>query len=161
MLKIALVPDQCTDGSRTAIGAGLGVALNRLDDSEAASKIIVLLTDGKHNAGGLNPDTAAEEAADRGIKIYTVLIGDHRMGSDQVDPAQLERIASVTGGFAYTAKDPESLRTTFQDLLNKLEKSTIEGEQVRAELFHVFLWPALLLLLLDIALRNTRLRRFP
>ncbi len=149
------------DGSRTAIGAGLGVALNRLDESEASSKVVVLVTDGKHNAGGINPDTAAEEAAERGVIVYTVLIGDHRMGSDRVDPAQLERISSITGGYAYKAKDPDSLRTTFQDLLDKLEKSTVAGEQVRAELFHLFLWPAFLLLLLDVLLRNTRLRRFP
>ncbi|MCA9718530.1 MAG: VWA domain-containing protein, partial [Myxococcales bacterium] len=149
------------DGSRTAIGAGLGVALNRLDESEASSKIVVLVTDGKHNAGGINPDTAAEEAAERGVIVYTVLIGDHRMGSDRVDPAQLERIASITGGYAYTAKDPDALRTTFQDLLDKLERSTVAGEQVRAELFHLFLWPAFLLLLLDVLLRSTRLRRFP
>ncbi|MGB1277103.1 MAG: VWA domain-containing protein, partial [Nannocystaceae bacterium] len=133
------------DGSSTAIGAGLGVALNRLDESDAESKIIVLLTDGKHNAGGINPDSAAREAADRNIKVYTVLIGSHKFGSDGVDPQQLERISSITGGFAYTAEDRDALRTSFMDLLDKLEKSTIEGQQIRAELFSLLLWPALLL----------------
>lgn len=147
------------DGTRTAIGAGIGVALNRLGESEAKSKVLVLLTDGVHNAEGLDPDSAAQEAQDRGVQIYTVLIGRH--AGQNIDPGRLERIASATGGYAYTAEDRDALTTSFQDLLNKLEKSTIEGEQVRAELFHVFLWPALLLLLLDIALRNTRLRRFP
>lgn len=149
------------DGSSTAIGAGLGVALNRLDESDAESKIVVLLTDGKHNAGGINPDSAAAEAKERDIKIYTVLMGSHKFGTDGVDPAQLERIASITGGFAYTAEDRDALRTSFMDLLDKLEKSTIEGQQIRAELFHLLLWPALLLLLFDVGLRTTRLRRFP
>jgi Ca-activated chloride channel family protein len=150
------------DGSRTAIGAGLGVALNRLDESEAESRVIVLLTDGVHNAGGISPDTVAEEAASRGIRIYTVLMGKHGgRGMQSIDPAQLERIASVTEGYAYTAEDREALTTTFQDLLDKLEKSVIESNQVHAKLFAWFLWPALLLLLLDILLRTTRLRRFP
>lgn len=150
------------DGTRTAIGAGLGIALNRLDESEADTKVVVLLTDGVHNADGLDPDAAAQEAADRGVKVYTVLMGQHALGMEgSVDPSRLERIASVTGGYAYTAADSEALRTSFQDLLDKLEKSTIEGEQVRPELFFLFLWPALVLLLLDIVLRSTRLRRFP
>jgi Ca-activated chloride channel homolog len=150
------------DGSMTAIGAGLGVALNRLKESEAESQVIVLLTDGVHNADGLDPDSAANEAANRGIKIYTVLMGDHRRGGDMsIDPARLERIASVTGGYAYTAEDQEALSGSFQDLLDKLERSTVESQKVRPELFGLLLWPALALLLLDIGLRTTRLRRFP
>jgi Ca-activated chloride channel family protein len=123
------------EGNTTAIGAGLGMALNRLDESDADSKVIVLLTDGVHNADGLDPDAAASEASARGV--------------------------SVTGGFAYTAADRETLRGSFQDLLDKLERSSIEGEPVRPELFQLLLWPALLLLLLDVGLRTTRLRRFP
>jgi len=150
------------DGGATAIGAGLGVALNRLEESEAESQVVVLLTDGVHNADGFDPDSAAKEAAKRGIKIYTVLMGQHGRGGDaSVDPARLERIASVTGGFAYTAADQEALRGSFQDLLNKLETSVIEGRQIRPERFALLLWPALLLLLFDVTLRNTRLRRFP
>jgi Ca-activated chloride channel homolog len=150
------------DGSMTAIGAGLGVALNRLKESEADSQVIVLLTDGVHNADGLDPDSAANEAADRGIKIYTVLMGDHRRGGDMsIDPARLEKIASVTGGYAYTAIDQDALRGSFQDLLDKLERSTVESQKVRPELFGLLLWPVLVLLGLDIGLRTTRLRRFP
>ena len=78
-----------------------------------------------------------------------------------LDPGRLERIASITGGFAYTAVDREALQGSFQDLLDKLERSTIEGEPVRPELFQLLLWPALALLLLDVILRTTRLRRFP
>lgn len=148
------------DGSRTAIGAGLGLALNRLKESDADSQIVVLLTDGVHNAEGVDPDSVAQEAADRGVHVYTVLIGRHASGQS-VDPARLERIASATGGYAYTAEDQQALVGTFQDLLNKLERSTILGDHIRAQLFHLVLWPALLLLLLDILLRSTRLRRFP
>ena len=147
------------DGTRTAIGAGLGVALNRLKESEAESQVVVLLTDGVHNAEGLDPDSAAKEAAERGVRVYTVLIGRH--AGQNIDPGRLERIASSTGGFAYTAEDHDALATSFQDLLDKLERSTVEGEAVRAELFYLFLWPALGLLLADVLLRSTRLRRFP
>ena len=148
------------DGSKTAIGAGLGLALNRLKESDAETQVIVLLTDGVHNAEGIDPDSAAAEAKEREISVYTVLIGRHASGQS-VDPGRLERIAGLTGGYAYTAEDQQALITTFQDLLNKLEKSTIAGEHVRAELFFLFLWPALVLLLLDVGLRSTRLRRFP
>jgi len=151
------------DGTRTAIGAGLGVALNRLDESEAESRVIVLLTDGVHNAGGVDPDTVAQEAAKRDVRIYTVLVGQHEAGGGAggVDPAQLERIAGVTGGYAYTAVDRDALTSSFQDLLDKLERSAIESSSVRSELFQWLLFPALLFLLLDLVLRNTRLRRFP
>jgi Ca-activated chloride channel family protein len=150
------------DGSRTAIGSGLGVALNRLRESEAESRVIVLLTDGMHNAAGIDPKSAAQEAADRGVRIYTILMGQHQgLARRTIDPARLERIASITGGFAYTAADPQALRTSFHELLDHLERSTIAGEKVRAELFHVLLWPALALLVLDVVLRSTRLRRFP
>ncbi len=153
-LRIGLV-----DGTRTAIGAGLGVALNRLAESESASKVVVLLTDGVHNAEGVDPDAVAAEAAERGVKVFTVLMGRHGTGS--IDPARLERIASVTGGYAYTAEDVEALRTTFQDILDRLEKSEIEGRRIRAELFAWPLWVALFLLVGDTVLRNTVLRRFP
>ncbi len=150
------------DGSHTAIGDGLGVALNRLDDSEADSQVVVLLTDGLNNWGENDPDTVAAEAASRSVKVFTVLMGRDLQGRDgAVDAGQLERIASVTGGYAYTAVGQEELQGSFQDLLDKLERSEIEGTVVRPERFEWFLWPVLLLLLLDVGLRTTRLRRFP
>ncbi len=150
------------DGGHTAIGDGLGVALNRMHESEAQSKVVVLLTDGLNNWGENDPDTVASEAAERGIKIFTVLMGQDLRGADgSVDAGQLERIAGVTGGFAYTATGQAELRGSFQDLLDKLERSSIEGNAVRPERFEFFLWPAFFLLLLDIGLRTTRLRRFP
>jgi Ca-activated chloride channel family protein len=148
-------------GTETAIGAGLGVALNRLEDSDAKSKVIVLVTDGVHNAPGIDPDSVAQMAAERHVIIYTVLMGRHGSGAGSVDAGQLERLAAVTEGRAYTAEDVDELQTSFQDLLDQLEKAKIEGQRKRAELFGWLLWPALLLLALDIGLRNTRLRRFP
>jgi Ca-activated chloride channel family protein len=149
------------EGSSTAIGAGLGLALNRLEESEAATRIVVLLTDGLHNADGVDPDTVAREAKERGIVIYTVLMGQQGGAVQGVDPRQLERIAATTGGAAYRALDVTELQGSFQALLDRLEKSEIASQSVRAELFHFLLWPALLLLLLDVLLRSTRLRRFP
>lgn len=150
------------DGQHTAIGDGLGVALNRLDDSEADSQVVVLLTDGLNNWGKNDPDSVAAEAAERGVKVFTVLMGRDLQGRDgSVDAGQLERIASVTGGFSYTAVDQDELKGSFQDLLDKLDRSEIEGNVVRPERFEWFLWPAFLLLLLDVGLRTTRLRRFP
>jgi Ca-activated chloride channel family protein len=149
------------DGSRTAIGAGLGLAINRLMEAEAVTRIVVLLTDGVHNADGLDPDSAAQQAAREGITVYTILIGQQDMGDDSVDPGRLERIASITGGYAYTASDQAALVGSFQDLLDKLEKSMQEGDSVRPELFPVLLWPALFMLLFEVLLRSTWLRRFP
>ncbi|HET6584026.1 MAG TPA: VWA domain-containing protein, partial [Nannocystaceae bacterium] len=148
------------DGSTTAIGAGLGMALNRLYESEAETKIIVLLTDGVQNADGLDPETIAAEANDRGVTIYTVLVGQHG-GDGSIDPARLERVAASTGGVAYTATDGDALFGSFQGVLDELEKSTIQGEPVLPELYAWLLWPALALLGLELVLRNTRLRRFP
>ncbi|MBC8067552.1 MAG: VWA domain-containing protein [Deltaproteobacteria bacterium] len=149
------------DGTTTAIGAGLGMALNRLTESEASSKVIVLLTDGVHNAEGLDPDAIAKAAASRGVQIYTVLMGQHGRNDGNVDPARLERVAATTGGFAYTASDQDSLSGSFQDLLDKLDRSEIAGQSVLPELYAWLLWPALALLVLDVVLRSTRLRRFP
>lgn len=149
------------DGSTTAIGAGLGMSLNRLAESDASTKVIVLLTDGVHNAEGIDPDTVAQEAATRGVKIYTVLMGQHGRNDGNVDPARLERVAAATGGFAYTATDEAALNGSFQDLLDKLDTSEIEGQSVLPQMYAWLLWPALALLLLDIVLRCTRLRRFP
>lgn len=167
------------DGTQTALGAGLGMALNRLADPERAStgdegeaesrddddaddkegsKVVLLVTDGVHTAAGNEPDTVAQEAARRGVRVYTVLIGRH---AGSVDPAALERIASATGGFAYTAEDQAALEGSFQDLLDKLETAEVESQEIRAELFWWALWPAWILLLIDITLRSTRLRRFP
>jgi Ca-activated chloride channel family protein len=161
------------DGKGTAIGNGLGVALARLRRSDARSRVIILLTDGDSNAGNISPLQAAEYAKKLGVKIYTVLAGDND-SSDvpaapgaarqryPVNPKLLEQIATMTGGTPYLATDTRALARQFQNILEDLEKSRIRDRGVLyAELYPRFLWPAFLVLLLELALRLGRLRRLP
>jgi Ca-activated chloride channel family protein len=161
------------DGRGTAIGNGLGVALSRLRKSDAKSKVIILLTDGDNNSGNISPLQSATFAQKMGVKIYTILAGSHdssREADDQnqaqqrypVNPKLLEQIAGMTGGSPYLATDTRSLAQRFQTILEELEKSRIRDRGILyAELFPRFLWPAFAFLLLELALRLTRLRRLP
>jgi Ca-activated chloride channel homolog len=156
------------DGKGTAIGHGLGVALTRLRRSDAKSKVIILLTDGDNNAGNITPMKAAGIAQQLGVKIYTVLAGDNASADERggrrfpVNPKLLEEIATSTGGVPYLATDNQALSERFQDILGELEKSRIRERGVLyAELFTRFLYPALLVLLLEIVLTLTRFRRLP
>ena len=104
------------DGRATAIGNGIGVALNRLRKSEAKSKVIIVLTDGENNAGNISPEQAARYAQTLGVKIYTVLAGtsDGEAAApgrqrQPVNPKLLEEIASMTGGTPYLATDTRAL----------------------------------------------------
>ena len=161
------------DGKGTAIGNGLGVALARLRHSDARSKVIILLTDGDNNAGNITPSKAAQMAQQMGVKIYTVLAGDND-SSDlpalpgvprrrfPVNPKLLEEIATMTGGSPYLASDSVALARRFQAILEDLEKSRIKERGILyTELFPRFLIPAVAVLLLEIFLRLTRLRRLP
>jgi Ca-activated chloride channel family protein len=161
------------DGRGTAIGNGLGVALSRLRKSDAKSKVIILLTDGDNNSGNISPLQAASFAQKMGVKIYTILAGAHdssREADDAnpqqqryaVNPKLLEQIAGMTGGSPYLATDTRALAQRFQNILEELEKSRIRDRGVLyAELYPRFLWPAFMVLLLEIALRLSRLRRLP
>lgn len=158
------------DGNGTAIGNGIGVALNRLRRSEARSKVVIVLTDGESNAGNISPEQAAKYAQTMGIKIYTILAGDNdgeaadaRPGQRHpVNPKLLEQIASMTGGTPYLATDTRALAERFQKILEDLEKSRIRDRgTVHAELYQRFLWVALALLLLEVILRLTRFQRIP
>ena len=156
------------DGKGTAIGNGLGVALSRLRRSEARSKVVILLTDGDNNAGNITPLKAAGIAQKMGVKIYTVLAGANDSADVPgrrrfpVNPKLLEEIATMTGGTPYLATDTQALAQRFQDIIDELEKSRIRERGVLySELFPRFLLPAVLLLLLEMALRLTRFRRLP
>ena len=161
------------DPKGTAIGNGLGVALSRLRRSDARSRVIILLTDGDSNAGNISPLQAAEYAQKMGVKVYTILAGDNdspdvqgRPGSgsnrNPVNPKLLEQIATMTGGAPYMATDTRALAQRFQSILEDLEKSRIRDRAILyAELYPKALWPAFLVLLLEIALRLSRLRRLP
>jgi Ca-activated chloride channel homolog len=159
------------DGRATAIGNGIGVALNRLRKSDAKSKVIIVLTDGENNAGNISPDQAARYAQTLGVKIYTVLAGtsdgeaaDPRGGRQRqpVNPKLLEGIASMTGGTPYLASDTRALHERFQKILEDLQKSRIHDRgTLYRELYRRFLLAAFALLLLETGLRLTRFQRIP
>ena len=164
-------------GDSTAIGSAIGIAVKRLKDLESKSKVIILLTDGQNNAGSLPPLQAAQTAKAFGIKIHTIAVGTHgkapflvnsifgqRYVYQQVDIDEdtLKKISDLTGGQYFRATDLESLKTIYKqiDEMEKSEVKVIEHSEY-TELFHYFLIPGLLILLLEILLSNTVLRRIP
>jgi len=162
----------------TAIGSGLATSLNRLKDSKAKSKVIILLTDGRNNTGKISPLTAAEAARALKIKVYTIGAGSKGpvpypvkdfFGNTVYQPVQIDidedtlrKIADMTGAKYFRAQDTESLRKIYKEI-DSLEKTMIEekGYLEYNELFTVFLILSLLVLLLDIILSNTILRKIP
>ena len=158
------------DGRSTAIGNGIGVALNRLRKSDAKSKVIIVLTDGENNAGNISPEQAARYAQQLGVKIYTVLAGNddgeaaaaRGQPRQPVNPKLLEEIASMTGGTPYLATDTRALAERFQKILEDLQKSRISDRgTLYLELYRRFLLAAFALLVLEIGLRLTRFQRIP
>ncbi|WP_428330881.1 vWA domain-containing protein [Mucilaginibacter sp.] len=155
----------------TAIGMGLATAVNRLKDSEAKSKVVILLTDGSNNMGSIPPITAAEIAKQFNVRVYTVGIGTkgfapypvqtpfgiqyQRMPVD-VDEGTLTKIANITGGKYFRATDNETLKDIYERI-DKLEKAKIDVTQYhkKTEVFLPFALIALLFLLLEFVLRNT------
>ncbi|WP_149304304.1 vWA domain-containing protein [Pareuzebyella sediminis] len=167
---------QLNDG--TAIGMGLATAVNRLKESKAASKIIILLTDGVNNSGFIEPQTAADLAVEFGIKTYTIGLGTNgnalspiaynadgsfRYGMRQVeiDEALLKDIAKVTGGKYFRATDNQKLEAIYEEI-NKLEKTEIEEFKYYKyeEKFRSWVFLAGGLLLLEWVLRNSLFRSF-
>jgi Ca-activated chloride channel family protein len=155
------------DGAGTAIGNGLGVALNRLRKSDAKSQIIILLTDGDSNAGNISPEQAARFAQTLKVKVHTILAGANdpdatQAGRNAVNPKLLEEIASMTGGLPFLAADTAALRSRFQAILEDLQKSRIRDRGTAyAELYRKFLWVAIALLALELLMRLTRWQRIP
>ncbi len=153
--------------SRTAIGQALAVAAKRLKELEAPSKIVVLLTDGRNNAGRVGPIQAAEAAAALGIRVYTVGIGAPPRRTlfrtdDGVDERMLRTMAELTGGRYYLATSSEALAQVYAQI-DALEPSTAEVEELvdTEELFARWAAPGLLAWLLGAVLSATWLRRFP
>ncbi len=162
----------------TAIGMGLANAANMLKDSQAESKVVILLTDGVNNAGQIDPLTAAEAAKSLGIKVYTIGMGrpgqvpvpvTDMFGSEQIvyqesqlDEATLNEIAEVTGGRYFRAVDTAELQQIY-DEINKLEQSQIEIESYTRyrELASFLLVPALLFFLAEMVMRKTVFRKLP
>ncbi len=161
----------------TAIGLAVAGGVNRLRDSEAKSKVIILLSDGRNNAGELDPLTAAEMAAEFGIRIYTIGAGTRGTATIPVktplgtrtmqvqvdiDEDTLQKIAESTGGYYFRATNETSLAEIYEEI-SQMETTEFEvKEYVRQR--ELFLWPliaALFLLSLEIVLDRTLLRRFP
>lgn len=168
-----------TEVDGTAIGSAIATGTNRLRDSPGKSKIMILITDGRNNAGEVDPLTAAQAAAALSVKIYTIGAGKPggalypvddpmwgrqyvKMPEQELDEDTLAKIAETTGGRYFRATDSESLARIMKQI-NALEKSDIKTVKYTSyrELFGWFLWPAFILLLLEILLSNTWLRRLP
>lgn len=158
------------DGQTTAIGMGLATALDRLRESDAKSRIAILLTDGENNAGKIDPIKAAEAARALGVKVYTIGVGSNSMPVGpfgmRVDPGldevTLRQIADLTGGVYFRATDEKKLGEIYTQI-DKLEKTKIEATQYD-NFNDLILWcvvPALILLLAEIGLRSTRFVLLP
>lgn len=162
----------------TAIGSALGNSINRLRDSNAKSKIIILLTDGINNAGEIDPLTAANIAKTMGIKIYAIGVGvpgnaiypvnDPIFGKryvympNEIDEITLRKIAGITGGKYYRARSGDELDKIYSEInqLEKIKMKIHEYTQYR-ELFADWLLAGFALLLLEMVLSQTYLRKIP
>jgi Ca-activated chloride channel family protein len=162
----------------TGIGMGLSTAINRLKDSKAKSKVVILMTDGVNNAGFIEPETASDIAKEYGIKVYTIGIGTNgnaefpyaiapdgtflfKMMKVEIDEQLLKSIASKTGGKYFRATSNSKLASIYE-AINKLEKTEIEELKFYDydEKFRPYVLFALILLLVEIFLRNTIFKSF-
>lgn len=164
-------------GENTAIGSGIGTAINRLRRSTGKSKIIILLTDGRNNAGDLSPKKAAEMAHAMGIKIYTIGAGGQGpapylvqtpFGSQvvtdnvDIDESTLKEVAELTGGAYFRAEDVSGLTQIYKQI-DALEKTPVKAPTYM-ETHEQFAWvlvPALMLLFAEVVLLATRLSKIP
>lgn len=161
----------------TAIGDGLSTSVDRLRSSKSKSKVVILLTDGENNGGLIGPDNAKEIAKAFGIKVYTIGVGTEgyapfpqatplgttvQQQKVTIDEKLLTAIANETGGKYFRAKDNTSLENIYKDIDN-LEKSKVEIASLTryTEKFFPFVMIALALLLLEVVLRFTVLKKFP
>lgn len=161
----------------TAIGDGLATSVSRLKDSDAISKVIILLTDGVNNSGSLDPRTAAELAKMFGIRVYTIGVGTQGFApypvqtpygvqmqqmEVQIDEELLQQIALTTGGQYFRAEDNKKLREVY-DEIDQLEKSKIDIQEFKKkhEKFLPFAMIALLLFTLEMILRFLVFKKFP
>ena len=163
----------------TGIGMGLTTAVNRLKDSKAKSRVIILLTDGVNNAGFIEPETASEITKEYGIKVYTIGIGTngmalfpyayapdgkgflYQMMKVEIDEKLLKTIAQNTGGKYFRATSNSKLKSIYNEI-NKLETSEIEELKFYDynEKFRPFVLIAAVLLLIELLLRNTIFKSF-
>lgn len=153
-------------GGGTAIGIGLAMGLNVLRDSQAASRVAILLTDGQNTSGEITPEDAANLAKLLGIKVYTIGLiteDERRSGTTPVDEAQLRAIAALNGGRFSLAGDPQALAKIYDDI-RQLERSLIATRTefaVYEDLMLPFLLAGTLLLLFEVLFGLTLFRRSP
>ena len=164
-------------GPATAIGDGLVTATKRLKDLKSKSKVVILLTDGENTAGNVSPDAAAQAAATLGVKVYTIGVGSNGLApmpvrtlfgtttqnvEVRIDEKVLQAIADKTGGKSFLASNTEALRKVYATI-DKLEKTEVEVREYvdYKEAGYLFMWPALFLMLFDLLMGLTRLRRIP
>ncbi|WP_412987208.1 vWA domain-containing protein [Pontimicrobium sp. IMCC45349] len=161
----------------TAIGMGLANAVNRIKDSKAKSKVIILLTDGVNNSGFIDPNTASELAVEYGIKTYTIGLGTNGMALSpvrltngifeygrvqvEIDEELLKEIAEVTGGKYFRATNNKKLKEIYKEI-DKLEKTDVEEFKFYnyEEKYRPLVLLAGLLLLIELLLRFTIFRSF-
>jgi len=162
----------------TAIGMGLATAVNRLKDSRAVSKIIILLTDGVNNSGQIDPKIASDLAVEFGIKTYTIGLGTNGMALSpiaikpngtfqygrvqvEIDEKLLQEIADATGGRYFRATNNKKLVEIYKEI-DKLEKTDVEEFKFTQyeEMFRPLVWLAGILLLIEMLLRFTIFRSF-
>lgn len=162
----------------TAIGTGIAASLNRLKDSPTKEKIVILLTDGRNNAGRISPLAAAEAARALGIRVYTIGVGTKdevpfpfkdMFGNTviqyvqiPIDEEMLREISDISGGVYFPASDSAQLHKIYSRI-DELEKTPMEetGYNIYGELFGYFLIPGMILVFLEILLGNTVFRRIP
>ena len=164
-------------GDSTAIGSALGTCIKRLKELKSKSKVVILLTDGRNNAGRVSPETAAEIAKTFNIKTYTIGVGtegevpflvDTIFGKKYVyqrvdlDEDTLKEIANITRGKYFKATNTKALEEIYNQIDN-LEKTKVEVKEYMEyeELFGWFLLPGLACIMLEIILANTRFRKIP
>ena len=161
----------------TAIGNGLATAVARMKDSDAKSRVVILLTDGVNNRGEISPQMAAEIAKTYGIRVYTIGVGKEGMApypvmtpwgvevqnvKVEIDEALLSEIAESTGGRYFRATDNTKLAEIYSEI-NKMEKArtTVDSFPIYKELFGVYALMALLALMLELLLNWFVIRRLP
>lgn len=162
----------------TAIGTGLATALNRLRESDAKSKVVILLTDGVNNRTTIAPLTAAEIAQRLGVKVYTIGVGTRGKApypvqdiwgnisfqpmDVEIDEEVLQQIAQMTGGEYFRATDKDKLAQIY-DRINQLEKSKVEVTEVTSydERFLWFVLAAIIALVAEFLVGSLWLRRIP
>jgi len=167
------------DADGTAIGDGIATAINRIKDGKAKSKSIILLTDGTNNSGVVAPLTAAEIAQKEGIRIYTIGLGTRGTAETPyaqgfggellykpmpvtIDEESLKKVAQMTGGKYFRATDNDVLTSIFNEI-DKLEKTKIDVKNFTntQDNYMPWAWALLLLVLLNLTINYTVLRRIP